>query len=185
MGQRDVTANKVFLLGLDSTSFPFIKENLGALPTLRELLRQGHVVETENEAPLFTASDYATFASGSQAGGHGYYFPMQWDPPAMKFRRVGGEWPGFEPFWHDFARDGIDTVVFDAVDVPLAPNALGIQITEWNTQESIAADSNPPGLLRELERRFGRRPIGEEIRIKKSRRTLEQMRDTLIRSLRT
>ena len=70
--------------------------------------------------------------------------------------------------------------MFDAMAVPLTD--AGIQVINWNTQCNFAARSNRPDVLRHIKGHFGKKPIGDEIAVKKSRRTLEKYRDKLIRS---
>ena len=68
----------------------------------------------------------------------------------------------FEPFWDTLARHGVKTVVFDAMAVPLNPEAQGIQVINWNTQCNFAASSNRPDVLKYIKHHFGQKPIGDE-----------------------
>ena len=102
----------------------------------------------------------------------------------MRFMPIKNGTLAFEPFWDDLARSGVETIVFDAMSVPLTDDAPGIQVINWNTQSNFAASSNRPEVLKHIKRHFGKKPIGDEIAVKKSRRTLEKLRDQLIRSAR-
>ena len=173
---------KVFLLVLDATPITFLQENMSTLPNIGALLRNGRVVKTRSSADLFSASSWQTFASGLMPGEQGHYFPLQWDPRTMKFIPIKENALPFEPFWDAFGRNCAKTIVFDAMSVPLNKEAPGIQIINWNTQSNFAASSNRPEILRHIKRRFGKKPIGDEIPVKKSRRALAQVRNQLIRS---
>jgi predicted AlkP superfamily phosphohydrolase/phosphomutase len=176
---------KVFLLGIDATSLSYLEDNIAALPHLGRLLRNGRVVKPKSSAELLNASVWQTFASGLPAGELGHYFPLQWDPSVMRFRAIKGDSRlDFEPFWVALAANGIDTIVFDATSVPVRPTDPGIQVIDWNTQCNVPAGTNRKDIFRRLRRRFGSRPIKDEIPVKKSRRTLSRYRDDLIKSVR-
>jgi predicted AlkP superfamily phosphohydrolase/phosphomutase len=177
---------KVFLLGIDATSLSYLEGNLGALPNIERLLRTGRVLRPASAATLLNASIWQSFASGLPAGELGHYFPLQWDPSAMRFRQIKQDARlDFEPFWNELAAKGIKTIVFDATSVPVHANDPGIQVVDWNTQCNVSAETNRDDILRQLKRRFGSRPIRDEIPVKKSRRMLARFRDDLIASVRT
>lgn len=174
---------KAFLLVLDATPLEFLRENLSVLPHIRSLMTGGRVLEQATTASRFSAGVWQTFVSGTLPGEHGHYFPMQWDAPAMRFRPIKGNALRFEPFWDGLARNGVETIVFDAMSAPVT-DVPSIQILDWNTQCNFAARTNRPDLLKHIRRSFGSKPIGDEIVVKKSRRALAKMRDDLIRSAR-
>src|SRR6476659_6452347 len=133
---------KVFLLVLDATPITFLQENISTLANIGALLRNGRVVKTRSSADLFSASAWQTFASGLMPGEQGHYFPLQWDPPTMRFIPMKTDRLVFRPFWDDLARGGVETIVFDATAVSLKDDAPGIQVVNWNTQCNFAASSN-------------------------------------------
>ena len=173
---------KVFLLALDSTPLSLLQENISVLPNIAALLRNGRTIQTESPADLVSGGPWQTFASGLMPGEQGHYFPMQWDPSAMRFIPIKEDGLPFEPFWDTLEREGVKTVVFDAMAVPLNTDAPGVQLINWNTQCNFAASSNRPELLKYIKRKFGNKPIGPEIAVKKSRRALAKVRDQLIKS---
>ena len=176
---------KVFLLGLDATSLGYLQENIAALPNFGRLLHSGRVVKPASAATLLNASLWQTFASGLPAGELGHYFPLQWDPSAMRFRPMkDDERLNFKPFWNELAERGVDTIVFDITSVPVGPDDPGIQVIDWNGQCNVPARTNREDILRQLKRRFGTRPIKDEIPVKKSRRMLGHFRDDMINSVR-
>jgi predicted AlkP superfamily phosphohydrolase/phosphomutase len=180
VGQRG--SRKVFLLALDATPISFLQENAAAIPNISFLLRHGRYIKTGSPANLFSAGAWQTFASGLMPGEQGHYFPLQWAPSTMNFIPIKQNVLVFEPFWDDLAHSGVKTIVFDAMTVPLNDDAPGIQVINWNTQCNFAPSSNRQGILKDIQRHFGKKPIGDEIPVKKSRRTLAKMRDRLIKS---
>ena len=176
-------SRKIVLLALDSTPLSLLKENISVLPNIGALFRNGIHFETQSPANLVSAGVWQTFASGLMPGEQGHYFPMQWEPSGMRFIPVKQDTLRFEPFWDRLARDGVKTVVFDAMGVPLNPDAQGVQVINWNTQCNFAASSNRPDVLKHIKTHFGHKPIGDEIAVKKSRRALGKLRDHLITSI--
>jgi hypothetical protein len=155
------------MLELDSVSLPFIRQNLEHLPTMKRLLDQGQLVETGSTADIASASVWPTFASGKQPGEHGHYFPFQWHPEAMKFYR---------PY-------RMNCLVLDAVQsVPHAPPSC-LEINDWSAQSSGHVLTSDQAVLDELKKRFGKRPIGIEVPVQKSRKLSSALQTRLLDSL--
>ena len=176
---------KVFLLGLDATSLGYLQENIAALPNFGRLLRSGRVVKPASAATLLNASLWQTFASGLPAGELGHYFPLQWDPSAMRFRPMkDDERLEFKPFWNELAEGGVNTIVFDITSVPVGPDDPGIQVIDWNSQCNVPAENQPRRHPAAAEAALRHKPIKDEIPVKKSRKMLAHFRDDMINSVR-
>ena len=162
------------MIGVDAADIEFIEAAGGTLPTLQRVLGAGRRFDLDSTADVLTGSVWPTFYTGTMPGDHGVYHPIQWDPAAMRARRVSDEWLYCEPFWHDLERRG-ETVV--ACDVPFAfPSRLqrGIEINNWGTHEYLGAFfANRPEIGRELRRRFGAHPMGHDTPVPRSRRHTE------------
>jgi predicted AlkP superfamily phosphohydrolase/phosphomutase len=175
------------MLELDSLSLPFIQQHVGQLPTFGRLLESGGPVHTETTADIASASVWPTFASGVPPGGHGHYFPFQWHADDMRYYRdYAPDWRGaldYEPFWLDLARCGIDCMVLDAVQSVPSRHPRCLEINDWSAQSSGHAVASDRQLLAELQRRFGRRPIGMEVTVTKSRRLARSLQQRAIDSL--
>jgi predicted AlkP superfamily phosphohydrolase/phosphomutase len=182
--QSNSSQRKVFFLDIDATSLHFLKANFNSLPNLSRLFGNGRVIETETSARFLSATSWQTFASGILPGEHGHYFPLQWNPKSMRFSPVKGNTLRFEPFWNKLARDGVKTIAFDVMSVPLTQESESIQVLNWNTQCNFVASSNRQALLQTIKRKFGNKPIGDEVTVRKSRKMLARHRDNLITSLR-
>ena len=179
---------RVFMACVDAMSLPFARAHLDSLPVFRSMLEEGALLELQSPAGIMSASMWPTFTGGLDPGEHGQYHPFQWDAEAMRFRRVADKaWSErfyCEPFWHALARDGVETIVLDPSFVLNDERAPGIQISNWSGQETGAACASDPALLAELRRRFGKRPIGAEVPVPKSRRQSRKIRDDLIAAVR-
>ncbi len=116
---------KMVLVALDATPLAWLQDNLSALPNIRSLIENGHLCETNSPAALISACPWQTFASGLTPGEVGHYFPMQWDAERMQFVPVKQNEISFEPFWNDLDRSGVETIVFDAMSVPVSRGRTG------------------------------------------------------------
>jgi predicted AlkP superfamily phosphohydrolase/phosphomutase len=158
------------MIGVDAGDVEFIESWGAALPNLHRALETGRRFRLESTADVLTGSVWPTFYTGTLPGEHGVYHPIQWDPAAMRARRVDEEWLYCEPFWCELERRG-ETVV--AFDVPFAfPSRLrrGIEVDNWGTHEFLGPFfSSEPEIGRELRRRFGAHPVGHDVPVPRSR----------------
>lgn len=167
---------RVLMIGVDAGDVEFIEASLASLPNLRRVLETGARFDLDSTADVLTGSVWPTFYTGTLPGEHGVYHPIQWDPAAMRPRRVREDWLYCEPFWHDLERRG-ETVV--AFDVPFTfPSRLerGIEVNNWGTHEHLGKySSNRPEIGRELRRRFGSHPMGHDAPVPRSPRYTESV----------
>ncbi len=171
----------ILLIGLDAADITFIHNSARALPNLARALPPDRICLLRTTAEHLVGSVWPTFCTGTLPGDHGIGQRLQWDPAAMRTRRVTADWLPFEPFWYGLARRGERVV---ALDVPFSLAARlgsGLEIVNWGTHERIGAfAANRPGLARDILRRFGRHPIGDEIAVDKSLAQREAIRRTLV-----
>jgi predicted AlkP superfamily phosphohydrolase/phosphomutase len=176
------------MLGLDAASLAFIRDNLSRLPVLASLLDTGTLRELGTPAVHLSASVWPTFSTGRQPGEHGQYFPFQWSAIDRRYRRVAdpawSEEFAIEPFWHRVAKAGVPTIAFDIAHALHDERAPCLQITNWSYQSSGAAKTSHPEVLRDLKRRFGKRPIGPEVPVPKTARQCAAIRDQLMAAVR-
>jgi len=158
------------MIGVDAGDVDFIESCGASLPNLHRVLETGRRFPLDSTADVLTGSVWPTFYTGTLPGEHGVYHPIQWDPAAMRARRVDEEWLYCEPFWCELERQGETVVVFD---VPFAfPSRLdrGIEVDNWGTHEYLGRFfSNRVEVGRELRRRFGAHPMGHDVPVPRSR----------------
>jgi len=176
--------SRVLMLGIDAMSLPFARMHLDQLPALQSLLKRGVVIAPETPGGHFSGSPWPTFTSGKDVGEHGIYFPFQWDAKALKQKRqrdaTWSEQFEFEPFWYEFARAGLSCIVLDAGCVLNSAAAPCCEITNWSYQETAWAEASDSALLAEVCHRFGRRPIGKDIPVPKTKVFCDELHDRLI-----
>src|SRR5207244_224591 len=129
-------------------------------------------------------SAWPTFYTAAPPGEHGIYHPMQWDPAAMRLRRLSADWFYAEPFWYALAREGIPVVSLDVPMVLPGDMAGGVEVRNWSTQENTSPlDTSPPELGREVLRRFGAYPQGRDVPIAHSAAQTDALRRLLVRTV--
>ena len=178
---------RVVMVGLDAYTLDFVNQNLERLPVMKRLLQRHGVRSLTAPGGLLSASVWSTFAAARQPGEHGHFYPFQWRPETMNFRRSSiTPTPAdmdFDPFWRKMARAGKRVIAFD-IGVPLDPvGAPCVEIYNWANQSSGAALSSDPALLKEIRRQFGRRPIGKEVPVPKKIERSRAIRDSLVASI--
>src|SRR4051812_12385410 len=175
------TGRRVAMIGLDAAELSFIQRHLHSLPRIRGLLDCGRLHRLQTTAGDLPGSVWPTFYTGTLPGEHGIYHHLQWDPQAMRIRRVTADWLYAEPFWCGLERGGLRVA---AIDVPMTfPSRLnrGIEIINWGSHDELGAFRTQPGsLAREIRRRFGAHPMGSEIPVRKSTAQLEAIRRNLV-----
>ena len=175
------------MLGLDAVSLPFVLENRRSLPNLSGLLDGGMLREIGSSARHLSASVWPTFSTGRQPSDHGQYFPFQWSAEHRQYLRVADpSWSeefDRQPFWHGIAQSGLATIAFDIAHALHDERAPCLQITNWSYQSSGDAKASQPEVLKDIQRRFGRRPIGPEVPVAKTARQCIAIRDQLVRAV--
>jgi predicted AlkP superfamily phosphohydrolase/phosphomutase len=169
------------MIGMDAAELSFIQQHLLSLPSLRRVLEAGTLYHLGSTAGVFPGSVWPTFYSGKPPGEHGVYHHLQWDSDAMQLRRVTEDWLYVEPFWYELERRGLHV---STVDVPMSfPSRLtrGAEIINWGSHDELGPFRAHPGHLgAEIQRRFGRHPMGSEIPVRKNAVQLDKIRRNLI-----
>ncbi len=182
-----VTANehRVLMLGLDSAEISFIKKHLDQFPNLYQLSQQGCFQGLKNYSDYMSACVWSTFYTGLPPGEHGFYYPMQWNPETMQLRRVLQDWFYLEPFWYELAREGYPVTAVDIQTQFPSRTPLGKEITNWGSQSYLGGSSNPPELIREVNKKFGKHPMGHDVVLPKNERQSKKILQEIFAGLQT
>lgn len=174
------------MIGVDAADIEFVEASADALPNIRRILGAGTRFDLDSTADVLTGSVWPTFYTGTMPGCHGVYHPIQWDPAAMRTRRVREDWLYCEPFWCELERQGETVVAFDVPFTFLSRLRSGIEVVSWGTHEHLGPFScNRPEIGRELRRRFGTHPMGHDTPVPRSRRHTETVPRRLARGARS
>jgi predicted AlkP superfamily phosphohydrolase/phosphomutase len=115
---------------------------------------------------------------------------MQWDPDAMKIRRVSADWLYAEPFWYEWARNGNLITIFDvpmtfpsrlaSAQMPAA-SRRNVEISNWGSHDQLGPfHSNDDAMGKLLLRKFGSHPMGPEIPVDKTSAQLATIHRNLL-----
>ena len=159
------TSPRVLILGLDMGDGALIWHwsKQGRLPYFASRIAQGTWLDLDSTAQVLHTSTWPTFATGTQPGRHGVYYPYQPKPGYQQAQHIQPDQYGIPPFWQLAAAEGCRCVVYDIPETFPAPMFRGQAIFEWGTWAWYGTPtSQPTTLLNELKARFGRYPLGME-----------------------
>lgn len=154
---------RVVAIALDAVSYPVLESWMadGTLPNLAKIRMQGAYGRLNNPDSLLYENSWLNFLQGNLSTTNGQWGHQFFD----KERYSSIEYPGFDlaaspPF---YARPPFPrTAVFDLPLTPLSSHVNGIQVLGWGTEENQCQQfSSPPGLLSELQARYGGAPLFE------------------------
>ena len=155
---------RVLLIGLDSADADLIEQwaAAGYLPTFARLRSEGMWGRLGTSAEVMHVSAWPTLYTGTTPGHHGMYHAYQVRAGDQLVHRTEPQWCGQPPFWKFLDDAGRKCIVFDAFMNYRLPDFKGVQILDYGTWTWFGEPgSTPPGMLREIQRRFGRYPAPE------------------------
>jgi predicted AlkP superfamily phosphohydrolase/phosphomutase len=155
---------RVLLIGLDSADADLIDGwiNAGFLPTFARLRQDGIHARLGTTAEVMHVSAWPTIYTGTTPGHHGLYHAYQIRAGEQLIHRTEPASAGQPPFWKFLDEAGRRCIVFDAFMDYRLPGYRGMQILDYGTWTWFGEPgSSPPGLLRDIRRRFGAYPAPE------------------------
>lgn len=159
---------RVAAVGLDGAEWTLIERMLedGELPHLSSLRGRSAVARLRDPADYRTGLVWEHFLTGKSAEGNRRWSAVEFDPGSYGAWQVGGR--KIPPFYaQSGSSDGgtappIATIAFDVPYVSLTGRVKGVEITAWGGHDAgYPRASRPPGLLREIDARFGPHPAFE------------------------
>ncbi|HJT20596.1 MAG TPA: alkaline phosphatase family protein [Nitrospira sp.] len=136
----------------------------GRLPALQALKGRGVWYELETPATHFEGAAAYSLYTGAGLGDHGLYYPWLWSAREQRVHFFD-DLSSPEAVWERLGRAGRRSLVVDPYEMR-APRAIqGVFVTGWQFKNRVVlrTRSVPSSLQRELEREFGRPPVGEEV----------------------
>ena len=157
----------------------------GELPSLRTLLEGGHVREIENLRGLGNGVFWPCIYTGYDPSFHGGYYlraPMPPDFALKPFTKFDYVLP---PFWKALDEEGLEVVVIDPVECPVAGLANGIELIDWLVHRREGPPfSTPPELIDHILARYGDDPFEGNIdRTLRLRMTAEALSEVSARRI--
>lgn len=134
----------------------------GSLPTIRKTAERGTYIRLRSVADTFCDAVWPSFYTGTGPAAHGHYHLRQVRPGTV--RLVPSMNLSYKrPFWWLLRHLDKQVVVFDVPKVRIQEEGADYQVIGWGEHYPFIRGSRPPGLLREIQQRFGRHPHHEEV----------------------
>jgi predicted AlkP superfamily phosphohydrolase/phosphomutase len=176
-----------FLIGLDAAEWELVRRwsGEGKLPTFRGLLETGTRAVLRSTAEQLPDTVWACLYTGVNPAKLAKYFYVQYDPATKGLRHVADDAIDRKSFWEHLSDAGIRVGVMDAPKFRLSRSLNGFQVTNWGAHATkTARAARPVGLLEEIERRFGRHPVGDCDAVDANPRALEGLARRVLEGIR-
>jgi predicted AlkP superfamily phosphohydrolase/phosphomutase len=151
-------AAQVVVIGLDGATFTLLQPWMeqGHLPFLKSLLEQGVSAPLLSSMPPATVPAWQCFMTGKNPGKHGVPWFLKRRPDSYEETPIGPMHCQARTLWELLSAAGKRLAVFN-VPYSAANGAFnGVLIAGFDTSPGRMAEaSQPAGLLREIEARFG------------------------------
>jgi predicted AlkP superfamily phosphohydrolase/phosphomutase len=160
-----MSGGRVLVIGLDMGDAALLRHwsRAGRLPHLAALQASGVWLDLDSPGRVLHTSTWPTFATGTSPGRHGVYYPYQPRPGHQLAQHVSADQCGADTFWTVAAKHGRRALVYDVPETFPDPAFGGRAIFDWGTWAWYGDPASQPAtLLKELESRFGRYPLGYE-----------------------
>lgn len=157
---------KAALIIFDSAERTLIEQAIeeGWMPNLEAFRERGAWAALASASADMNASVWPSFITGKGPGDHGVWNFIAWDPQQMDHADCSPANQNYEPWWRVLSDQGHRCTV---LDVPRAfpPDRPfdGVELGSWAGHYKFTRPySHPPGVLKEVAKRFSPEPIGSE-----------------------
>ncbi len=151
------------IIGLDAMEWDLVHQwaAAGKLPTFRRIMQEGIQAELSGPADCLPDTVWSCLSSGLNPAHLTRYFYVQHDPATGGIRYLPDGSFEMNYLWDYLSEAGRQVAVVDAPHVSPSKRLNGFHIS-WGTHGSQGPRfSTPDMLLREVDHRFGRHPVGE------------------------
>jgi predicted AlkP superfamily phosphohydrolase/phosphomutase len=155
---------KQLLIILDAMEWALVFEwaRAGKLPTFRRLLEGGARAELASTAAQLPDTVWAAIYSGTNPAKFSKYFYVQYEAASGHLRMLNDDAIGATPFWDQLSAAGRRVCVLDVPKFPVSRGINGVHVTNWGSHAtSTKRASEPSWVLDEINRRFGKHPVGD------------------------
>lgn len=128
---------RVLAIGLDAAEPTLIRSHieLGAMPTLARLLKEGAWSRVVSPATIGSGTVWPTFFTGTEPALHGTHSDWCWRPEEMSLARYTAD--KLTPFWKSLNDEGVRVGVLDVPFAPLVGLRQGFEISEWGAHDTF------------------------------------------------
>jgi predicted AlkP superfamily phosphohydrolase/phosphomutase len=156
-------APRQLIIGLDSMEWDLVAKwaAAGTLPAFRRLMETGTQAELASVSDRLPDTAFNCLCAGLNPAHFARYFYVQHDPVTGGMRYMPDDSYQASYFWDYLSAAGRKVGVVDVPHVGCAQGLNGFQLS-WGAHAAQGPRySEPAALLREVDRRFGRHPVGE------------------------
>ena len=156
----------------------------GLLPTFERLIEHGARLELSSTAAQLPDTVWSAIYSGMNPGHFAKYFYVQYDAATGSLKMMDDDSIGATPFWRYIADAGKRVCVLDVPKFPVS-RTDGVFLANWGAHATkTARASHPSNLLAEMDRRFGRHPVGECDAVDANPKALAKLRSRILDGVR-
>jgi len=152
------------VIGLDAMEWNLVQRwaNEGKLPTFRRLIEQGIRGKLQTTAAQLPDTVWSCIYTGTNPAKFEKFFYIQYDASSLGLRNVPDDAIRRPPFWDYVSAAGQKVCIVDAPKFPLSQSLNGCQVTNWGAHATkTARTSFPQQLIIDIDKRFGRHPVGD------------------------
>jgi predicted AlkP superfamily phosphohydrolase/phosphomutase len=175
------------VIGVDAMEWSLVTRwsQAGKLPTLRRLLEGGASGELASPAAQLPDTVWSALCTGRNPAKLEKYFYVQYDAASLRLRYLPDSVLRQQPFWSYLGAAGMRVGVVDVPKIPLGGPVNGFQLTNYGAHATTAERrSAPESLLREVQSRWGRHPVGDCDAVTNTPKALGRLRRRLVEGVR-
>ena len=154
---------RVAYLGFDACDAAIVADLVaeGELPAFARVLAEGASVPTLGPPGVFSSAIWATFATARTPDHHRYYCWSEVEAGGYATRDTDPSEIVGTPFFETVSRSGRRVAVLDVPHTRPVEGLNGAMLSEWGCHDRHGVTASwPPGLVAELNDRFGPHPVG-------------------------
>jgi len=175
--------SRQLLVGLDAMEWSLVERwaNEGKLPAFRRLIEQGVRAELSTTAAQLPDTVWACIYTGTNPAKFEKFFYVQYDASTMGLRNVPDDAIRRKPFWDFISETGQKVGIADVPKFPLSKSINGFQFTNWGAHATKTSRvSYPATLIRDIDARFGRHPVGDCDKFDAKPESLRELRQRVL-----
>jgi predicted AlkP superfamily phosphohydrolase/phosphomutase len=179
--------SRQLVVGLDAMEWSLIERWVGEgkLPAFQQLLSQGAHGTLRSTSEQLPDTVWAAIFTGLNPAKMGKYFYVQYDPETLGLKHLTDDEIHTKAFWDHLSDAGVRVGIVDAPKYPMSHSLNGFQLTNYGAHATrTARASNPPELLREIDRRFGPHPVSDCDAFGDKPRSLRTLREHVLEGVR-
>jgi predicted AlkP superfamily phosphohydrolase/phosphomutase len=152
------------LIGLDAMEWDLVQRwgAGGRMPVFGRLMREGFSTELATTAGQLPDTVWSCIYTGTNPAKFEKYFYVQYEPSTGDLKNVPDDAISAPPFWDFLSGAGRKVAILDAPKFRASQRVNGMQVSNWGAHATKTARlSNPPQVLAEIDRKFGKHPVGD------------------------